>query len=236
MRNYGKLLLFFCGSMLLCGCVEMTGGLRSAEEVPQNLSARSFPAKFYVESIGEDNTYSDFSTWEKFNTASLRAELCKDWPEIFTNRKHNALQIKFQFEVQDTVKEDYDFISLSSAFFSMFTLGFSPARVNYSQDVKLKVIVENETIEYNYILQRIGHWNFGILGFFGTRHLLKPDKKQQFEVTTGGIDKLKQPLVLKEEKRKDFLRLLVSELYRFPEDKLLKIYLSSKARKTELLE
>ena len=236
MRNYGKLLLVFCGSMLLCGCVEMTGSLRPQGYVPQIISGRSFPTKFYVEKIEEDETYSDCATWKKFDTVSLRAELCKTWPEIFTNRKYNALQVKFLFEVQDTVKEEYDFISFSSVFFSMLTLGFSPARINYSQDIKLKVIVENETIEHDYILRRTGHWNLGILGFFGTRHLLNPGDDQLFKVTTGGIDKLTQSLVLNEAKRKDFLSLLVSELYRYPEDTLLKIYLSRKSRKTEFLE
>jgi hypothetical protein len=225
-----------CGLLLLCGCVEMTGGFKEEETFSQDLLLRKFPAKFYLETLEEQEDYSNFISWKGLEPAVVRAELCQYWPELFTDKKENALRVKFQLEALDAPVEDRSFLPLTCGLLSMCSLGILPAQINHWQNIKLKVAVEGAVSERDIKLQRQGNWNIGILGFCGTRHLLKSSDNQWFVVNEGGINKLNSPLELKEEHRKDFLRLFVMELYRFPREKMLKLYLTHKTEKTELLE
>ena len=215
-------ILIFCN-----GCISASNGfdMSSLPPVPQKYN---FPVKFYVKSFTE-NSSNDYNkkVFSSTFTRKFRQKLCAYYPELFTQTPEQGLQVEF-YITPGARKEVNWGQSVFGAVCSWLSLGIIPAQQNRMQMLKLEVRLENLTrCSEIKLLQKL-RGNGGILGFCKTRLLLADLEHNWFD----GIDVLEA----RPEHDKDIIQFFINELYRFPEQKVMEMYISQKTKENNLLE
>ena len=216
--------------VVFCGCATYSNGFEKVTTGNGKVQKYPLPVKFYLKSFQElESSEYPRRVFERQDIRNLREELCRYWPDIFTNSPKNAIQIEF-IVTPGAVKSEMTFGEITGAVFSFLTLGLVPAQQNAEQVIPFEVRLEHLSRKWDMKLLRKSRGGLGLFCIFYTRFLL-PDLEYNWLEGEWGLQ-----LRLRPEHRKDFWQLFLNELYCFPKEEIIKIHTSQKTKEMQLLE
>lgn len=257
-----KIVLSFCGTVwlgLFCGCIDVTASFKGIEAADYNKTPNyKVPVKFYLQEL----YFADFSQAifsdtlakaqhkrdadiVKFMTnygsvfkaeerEKLRKDIVRYFPGIFTEDPQDGLTCRIII-YNDAQPEEHNYWSNHGllGIFSFISLGLLPWKQEKTQNLIFKIQIEELSGSTKLPLFMKYRNSAGILGILGLQYLLSPAENAWFY---GDSERAFNVLNIKEQHRKDFAALIVSEFCKISKDKVEELYLSRKTQKSRLLE
>ncbi|MBQ9774836.1 MAG: hypothetical protein IJW17_02235 [Lentisphaeria bacterium] len=229
-------LLLTSGCIIECGIEDLKGN--------GNVAVDNFPVKFYINSIQHRAFDTSTSTWKnpsktdedyflaKSEDSKIKRALLRYYPQLFSNKEENALKADIIFYGDKKNIDLYQYPAGEQLwlFFTLGTLGLIPGKETRPQLIRIEIEVAGVKRMTEYKLIRLNK-----IGSFGTNALIDSPPNPWFYIESG-LNADGEPVSIKQENVKDFVKLVVHEFLRLPRREMMELYFSQKTREIKLLE